>query len=65
MRAHQFHLVRSATELELSPAARAQRDELEKQLSALRARKETLEVDDYYQQLEVILVQIARLYENK
>jgi hypothetical protein len=65
VRAHQFHLVRSATELELSPAARAQRDELEKQLSSLRARKETLEVDDYYQQLEVILVQIARLYENK
>jgi len=65
VRAHQFHLVRSATEQELSPAARARRDELEKQLSTLRARKENLTSDEYYQQLEVILVQIARLYQTK
>ena len=65
VRAHQFHLVRSATEQELSPAARSRRDELEAQLSALRARKATLPVDEYYQQLEVILVQIARLYQAK
>ena len=65
VRAHQFHLVRSTTEQELSPAARARRDELEKQLSELRAHKATLPVDEYYQQLEVILVQLARLYEAK
>jgi len=65
VRAHQFHLVRSATEQELSPDARSRRDELEAQLSALRARKATLPVDEYYQQLEVILVQIARLYHAK
>jgi len=65
VRAHQFFLVRSAIEQELSPAARARRDELEKQLSELRARKENLSVDEYYQQLEVILVQISKLYENK
>ena len=65
VRAHQFHLVRSATEQELSPAARARRDELETQLSELRTRKGALPVDEYYRQLEVILVQIARLYQAK
>jgi len=65
VRAHQFHLVRNATELELSPAARARRDELETQLSELRTRKGALPVDEYYRQLEVILVQIARLYQAK
>jgi hypothetical protein len=65
VRAHQFHLVRSDVEQELSPAARERRDELEKKLSELRSRKETLQEDDYYQQLEGILVEIARLYQNK
>lgn len=64
-RAHQFHLVRSQIEQELSPAARGRRDELEKKLSELRSRKETLPEDEYYSQLEGILVEIARLYQNK
>jgi hypothetical protein len=65
VRAHQFHLVRSDVEQELSPAARQRRDELEKKLSELRSRKETMQEDEYYQQLEGILVEIARLYQNK
>jgi hypothetical protein len=65
VRAHQFHLVRSEVEQELSPAARERRDELEKQLSELRSRKESLPEDDYYRQLEDILVKIARLYQDK
>jgi len=65
VRAHQFHLIRSEVEQELSPAARVRRNELEKQLSELRSRKESLPEDDYYRQLEDILVKIARLYQNK
>jgi hypothetical protein len=63
--AHQMFLVRSATEQELSPALRARRDELESQLSALRDRKPQMKEDDYYNQLEKILVGMAKLYENK
>ena len=65
VRAHQLNLVRSAGEQELSPEVRAHRDELEKQLSDLRARKESMKADDYYGQLESILIETARLYENK
>jgi hypothetical protein len=63
--AHQMFLVRSATEQELSPELRARRDELESQLSALRDRKPRMKEDDYYNQLEKILVEMAKLYEKK
>jgi len=65
VKAHQMNLVRSANEQELSPALRARRDELESQLSALRDRKSQLPEDDYYNQLEKILVEMAKLYEAK
>jgi hypothetical protein len=65
VRANQMHLVRSANEQELSPELRAQRDALEAQLSALRDRKAQMKEDDYYDQLEKILVSIAKLYEKK
>ncbi len=65
VRAHQMNLVRSRSEQELSPALRARRDELEAQLSALRDRKAQLKEDDYYNQLEKILVETAKLYETK
>jgi len=63
-RAHQFVLVRGAAEEELSPQARARRDELEAKLNDLRARKTAIKEDDYYKQLEVILLDIARLYQS-
>jgi hypothetical protein len=65
VRAHQLNLVRGEVEQELSPAVRARRDELEKRLSDLRSRKVGMKEDEYYSQLESILVEIARLYENK
>lgn len=65
VRAHQMHLVRSANEQELSPERRTQRDALEAQLSALRERKGNMKEDDYYQQLEKVLVGIAKLYEKE
>jgi hypothetical protein len=65
VRAHQMNLVRSVTEQELSPALRSRRDDLEAQLSALRDRKSQMKEDDYYNQLEKILVAMATLYEKK
>jgi hypothetical protein len=65
LRTHQVFLVRSDAEQQLAPSARARRDELEQALSALRSRKAKLNEDDYYRQLEGILLETARLYETK
>jgi hypothetical protein len=65
VRAHQLNLVRSEVEQELSAEVRTRRDELEKQISDLIARKGTLEVNTYYRQLESLLLETARLYQNK
>jgi hypothetical protein len=63
VRAHQFILVRSAVERDMSPDIRARRDELEQKLSDLRSHKGAMREDDYYAQLERIVAEIARLYE--
>jgi hypothetical protein len=65
VRAHQMNLVRSTNEQELSPSLRARRDELEAQLSTLRDRKTQMKEDDYYSQLEKILVETAKLSEKQ
>lgn len=65
LRTHQVFLVRSDVERQLAPTARARRDELEQALSALRLRKTKLNEDEYYRQLEGILLETARLYETK
>jgi len=64
LRAHQFHLVRSEAEMKLSPEVRARRDELELTIAALRTEKKTLSEDEYYQKLEALLLELARLYEK-
>src|SRR4029079_3123543 len=63
-RAHQMHLVRSARELAMSPEQRARRDELELAVEGIRDKKETMKEDEYYAQLESLLVQLAELYEK-
>ncbi len=63
-RAHQFHLVRSDAELKLPAEARAQRDELEVAVAKLRDSKKSLPEDEYYQKLEALLLELARLYEK-
>jgi hypothetical protein len=65
VRAHQMFLVPGDTERRLPPEARARRDELEQKLSALRSNKTKINEDEYYRQLEGIMVETARLYENK
>ncbi len=62
LRANQLCLVRSDLEKRLEPGVRGRRDALELQLADLRSRKKALAADDYYRQLEVILIGLARLY---
>ena len=65
VRAHQVFLVPGAAERQLSPDARARRDELELKLSALRLQKAKMKEDDYSNQLEKLLVEMAKIHEIK
>jgi hypothetical protein len=62
LRAHQFILVRSAAEQKLSLEMRARRDDLELSIARLREEKSKLKEDEYYRQLEALMLQLAELY---
>lgn len=64
LRAHQWHLVPNAAERELTPDLRARRDELELEVITLRGRKEQMAEDAYFAELELLLIQLAELYES-
>ena len=64
LRAHQFHLVRSQAELQLAPEVRAQRDKLELQIAGLREKKEKMNEEKYFQELEKLLLELAKLYDG-
>ena len=64
LRAHQLHLVRNAQEKKLTDEVRRRRDEIELAISKLRESKTTVKEDEYYRQLEPLLVEMARLYES-
>lgn len=64
LRAHQLHLVRNQQEKGLSEETRRRRDDLELAISKLRESKATLKEDAYYQQLEPLLLEMARVYES-
>ena len=64
LRAHQFNLIRSEAERLLSPALRSRRNELELAVMQLRESKESMPVDEYYNQLEKLLLDLAHLYES-
>ena len=62
LRAAQIHLVRSAAERALTAEQRAERDTLERELAALRERKSTMKEDDYFRELEAMMLKLARIY---
>ncbi len=62
LRANQFFLLRSEVEQRLSPDERQHRDELERELEELRARKASLPSERYYDQLQEILLELAAIY---
>ncbi len=57
-------LVRSDAEKKLTTEQRQQRDDLESRLEELRLRRATLEESEFLDQLEEILVPLARIYEE-
>ncbi len=63
-RAHQFHLVRSAAEQQLSPEGRARRDALELKIARLRETKAKLTEVKYYEELERLMLELAAVYEG-
>ena len=61
---HQIHLVLSAREQAMPAELRAERDELELAIEGLRDQKATFAEAEYYERLEKLLVDLARLYEQ-
>ncbi len=62
--AARWHFVRSDEERRLSLEQRQIRDALEAQVEQLRRRRGMLEESDYLQQLEELMLPLARLYES-
>lgn len=65
LRAHQIHLVPSAAERALSPAVRAERDAIEKELAQLREVKSSMPEEMYFSQLDSLLLKLAHLYQKQ
>ena len=61
MRAHQWHLIRSTQDQQLSAEQRKQRDELELEIVRLRAQKTEMPEDEYYRQLETLLTKLGEI----
>lgn len=64
LRAHQTHLVVSDRESRIPIELRTKRDSLEQQVEQLRDKKSQLDTDDYYQQLELLMIELARVYQS-
>jgi hypothetical protein len=63
-KAHQMHLVRSDAEKNLPVEVRRERDRIELSVISLRDRKSEFEnEDEYYAQLETLLISLANIYE--
>jgi len=60
--ARQWCLVPSDLERQLTPDQRARRDTLEHAVLALREKKAQMAESDYYHQIEILLLEMARLY---
>ncbi|MDG2168415.1 MAG: hypothetical protein P8L44_10890 [Opitutales bacterium] len=61
-RSHQIALIPSELEKLLSSEQRIDRDGLEAELELLRKRKDQLEEEEYYEALEVLLLQLSSIY---
>jgi len=61
MRAHQWHLVRSTQDQQLTPEQRRKRDELELEIAHLREQKSGIPEDEYYSRLEALLLKLGEV----
>jgi hypothetical protein len=62
-RARQWHLVPNEEEQQIPPEIRQRRDQLELDIAQLRELKSSMDDSIYYRQLELFLLELARLYE--
>jgi hypothetical protein len=62
IRAHQLHLIPSDRERGIPAETRRRRDQLELSIAALRDEKGRLADDVYYNRLETLMVELARMY---
>jgi hypothetical protein len=62
--AQQFHLLSSPTDQKLSPDQRVRRDALERAVVLHREKKKQLPEDEYYRELEKLLLELGRFYES-
>jgi hypothetical protein len=62
--ARKFHLFPSAAERQLTAEQVKRRDELETAVVALRRRKASIAEEEYFAELERLLVELARVYEG-
>ena len=60
--ARRWHLIRSEEERRLTSDQRERRNELERRLEELKRRREEFSGEEYLDQLELILIPLARLY---
>ncbi|MCL5281756.1 MAG: hypothetical protein M1376_17800 [Planctomycetes bacterium] len=63
-RAHQLHLLSSASEAAMPAEMRAKRDQLELQVMELRDSRAKYSEEEYFSQLEPLLREIAQIYEQ-
>ena len=56
-------VVLSEEEMKLTDAQRSKRDELERRLEALKAKRAEMEEAIYYSDIEVLLRELAAVYE--
>lgn len=64
-RAAQLVLVLSPEEQQLTDTQRSTRDALERELKALKDQRPKMKEDDYYTQLEALLLKLGAVYETK
>ena len=62
-RAHRYILKASDSAVKLSPEKTAERDKIETAIEKLRSRKSKMSADEYYGELEGLVVQMAELYQ--
>ncbi len=63
VRAHQIHLLPSDREARMPLEIRQRRDKLELEIAALRDQKPTLAETEYYQRLDGLMTELAKLYQ--
>lgn len=64
LRANQLCLVRSQREEQMPAEVRAKRDELERSIALLRLAKRKMAEREYYDRLEPLLIELAKLYDQ-